>query len=299
MCAAALSVSPTVGCGGFELPQPPDMSALVDSYENPSGDLNADNVKDVAAGIVSAIQAARNGAPIEDTDAMVGALQKVGGGTTDTTSGTSSNTYTDDYKQADVGAGEQTVAGSKIDIGASIKLRRICRGWEDSKQIDANVNGTVELNVALDQGGLLPTVWGRLERCRVKRDNVNIEMTGDVRVHFGSGQPRVGLQDLSKAGYLVEIQGDLKATRDGAPIDVGAHISYWVFANGHVHLNVVLADDTNVVFGVNLPVLLPTADPDLGGAVLGHQDTWACQVSLANDNGSCINDEDAAMVVKW
>ena len=289
-----------VGCGGFELPVPPDMSALVDSYENPSGDLNVDNVKDVAAGIVSALQAARNGAPIEETDALVGALQKVGGGTTDTMSGTSSTNYTDDYRQpTDVGAGEQTVSGSKIDIGASIKLRRICRGWEEPKQIDASVNGTLELNVALDQAGLLPTVWGRVERCRVKRDNVNIEMTGDVRVHFGGGQPRVGLRDLAKAGYLVEIKGDLKATRDGAQIDVGAHISYWVFANGHVHLNVVLADDTNVVFGVNLPVLLPTADPDLGGAVLGRRDSWACQVSLANDNGSCTNNQDAAMVVTW
>jgi hypothetical protein len=35
--AACFGLSTLVGCGGYELPTPPDMGSLVQQYENPTG----------------------------------------------------------------------------------------------------------------------------------------------------------------------------------------------------------------------------------------------------------------------
>jgi hypothetical protein len=290
-----------VGCGQFELPDPPDMSGLVEEYQKPDGRLDSDNAEEVAGEIGSYVELAREGAPIELTDSLVGSIQKLGGGETE---GSNDEAETDlaapfEYDDTmDVGAGEQTVSGNKIDIGAKVKLHHICRGWEDKKRIDAKENGTAELNAALDRAGLLSTVWGQLDHCRIKRAETEVELTGDIRLHFGTTASRVGLRALKDIGYFMEFTGNLKAMRGEERVDVDANLSFWVLSKRRIHMKVDLLDGTNVVLVLDPETLRPVETPNLEAGLRTRDATWTCKLDLDNANGSCAEAE-TDTVVQW
>jgi hypothetical protein len=109
----------------------------------------------------------------------------------------------------------------------------------------------------------------------------------------------VGLQALKNIGYLVEIDGTAKAMQGDAGIDASVHISYRVFANGHVHLKIALADDTNVILAVGVDGLRPTGGPSVAGGLLARDGNWGCEVSLADGNGMCADDANVQPDLKW
>lgn len=298
-CAACLATM--VGCAQFELPDPPDMSRLVKEYQEPDGRLDSDNAEEVAAEIGRRVELTREGAPIELTDSLVGSIQELGGGETE---GSNDEADTDlaasfEYDdKMDVGAGEQTVSGNKIDIGAKVKLHHICRGWEDKKRIDAEKNGTAELNAALDRAGLLPTIWGQLDHCRIKRAETEVELTGDIRMHFGTTARRVGLRALKDIGYFVEFTGSLKAMRGEEMVDVDANISFWVLSKRRIHMKVNLLDGTNVVLVLDPETLQPIETPNLEAGLRTRDATWTCKLDLDDAKGSCAEAE-TDTVVKW
>jgi hypothetical protein len=299
-CVACLSLVTVVGCDGFELPTPPDMSALVKAYQKPDGELDADNAEQLAEEIGNCVDRTRNGAPIELVSSLVGRLQKIGGGGANVSDDESAGTDGFDYQEpSDVGAGEQSVSGNKIDIGASVRVHHVCRGWDEIKHIDADVNGTAELNFALDRRGLLPTVWGRLDHCRLKRSELQLELTGDLRVHFGTNAPRVGLQVLKEIGYLVEFDGTVQATRGDETIEVETGLNFRVFPNGQIQLKVDLADGTNVILALDPTTLQPISEPMLQAGLLTRNGIWACKLNLDDVNGSCVDDASADSVVTW
>ena len=286
-----------VGCGGFELPDPPDMSALVRDYQHPDGELDSENVEQVATEIKGSIEETGTAAPIELTDMLVDDLETVGGGSPDADSDAPA---ADDDKVEDVGAGEQSVLGNKIDLGARVKLHRICRGWEDTKRIDEDENGTFEVTATLDRRGLIPTVWGRLDHCRVKRGGMNIELTGDIRVRFGTTEPRVGLKSLKRIGYLVELDGTVRAMRGEDTEEVDTHVSFQVFPDGTVRVKVGLPDETHVLLVVDPIALRPTrSDPMLDAGVVARDKTWACTLNLIELNGRCADEVSTDSVVQW
>lgn len=283
------------GCGGFELPTPPDMTALVKEYESPDGTLTGDNAKVVAEDVGTTFPGLRDRAPTEVVDALVAAMQKLGGGSATSTPPAGSSPSSEPTV---VGAGEQSVAGNKIDVGASVKMHHICRGWQAEKVVDEKTNGNVEVSLALDRRGLLPTIWGHLEHCRLQHNGGNLELTGDLNVHFGTTQPRIGFQYLTQIAYFVEFSGHVKAMKGDQSLDVDTHFTYRIFPDGHVHMAVDLADGTNVILALDAAALVGT-DPSLDTGLLARNVTWACQFDLAAVSGSCADGADAASVIKW
>jgi hypothetical protein len=299
--AVCLSLLTVVGCGGFELPDPPDMSRLVREYQRPDGELDPANAEEVAEEIVDCVDRARVGAPIELTDSLVGSMQELGGGEAEGSNDEAESDLAEPFEyddDMDVGAGEQTVSGNKIDIGARLKVHHICRGWEDKKRIDEEENGTAELNVALDRSGLLPTVWGQLDHCRIKRAETEVELTGEIRLHFGTTAPRVGLRALKNIGYFVQFVGNMKAMRGDEMIDVDADLSFWVLGKSRVHMKVNLPDGTNVVLVLDPETLRPIDAPMLEAGLRTRAAIWACQLDLDNKNGSCT-ETNTDTVVQW
>jgi hypothetical protein len=146
---------------------------------------------------------------------------------------------------------------------------------------------------------LLPTVWGYVDHCRVNRNGVNTELTGDVRVHFGTKEPRVGLQLLQTIGYLVELDGNVKAMQGDQMIDVDRHITFRIFPDGRVHVKVDQPDGKNLVLALAPLALATPGDPMLEAGVLARDVTWACNFNFTDVKGSCADDAGAAANVQW
>jgi hypothetical protein len=296
-----------VACSDFELPTPPDMSELVDEYQNPEGTLDPENAKMVAEEIRDTIEQARNGAPIELMDSLVGNLQKLGGGEADSQDAEADASDAEaegpdmfDYAgDNDVAAGEQSVSGNRIDVGARVKVHHICRGWSAKKRIDEDENGTAELNLALDRQGLIPTIWGELDHCRLIRADTKVELTGRVRLHFGTHAPRVGLRALKQIGYLVELDGNLKAIRGETTIDLDADFTFWILENRQIHMKVDLPNGTEVVLVLAPAALLPIDEPMLEAGLRTRNATWDCKFYLADVSGSCVNLAGSEPDVTW
>jgi hypothetical protein len=291
--ATCLSFLTLVGCGSFELPTPPDMSALVEDYQNPDGALDGSNAMQLGAEIGTSVEELRGRAPTELLTQLVYYLQKVGGG-----SGDPSKPPAGSLDDTTDMAGEQTVSGNKIDIGASIKLHHICRGWQEPRKVDA-ANGSLEMNVALDRQGLLPVVWGYLDHCRLIRNGVSVELTGDLRVRFGTTQSRIGLQLLSQIGYIVELDGSVKAMKGDQEIDTDTHLTFRVFVDGRVHMKIDMPDGRNVVVALDPLALGSAAGPMLEAGLLTRNVSWACTLDLLDVKGSCADGADASSVIKW
>jgi hypothetical protein len=297
-CAVWLASATIIACGEFVLPVPPDMSRLVERYQSPNGELRFDTVEQIAAQVTESIGLALDGAPIELTSSLVDKLQEIGGGSPGVL-GAASDASTSDAS-SDTGAGEQTVSGNRFDIGAKLRLRHICRGWGARNRIDKDENGTAVLDGALDHRGMLPTVWGHLDRCRMKRSDADLELTGGIRVHFGTTAKRVGLRHLKQIGYFVEFEGLINAVRGDEAVATTRLITFRSLRDGTIHVNVNLPDGTNVVVALDATTTLqPIADSMLDARLLTRSATWACKLNLDDAKGSCIDDTSAESVVTW
>lgn len=273
------------------------MSRLVREYQKPDGDLDSENVEQVATEIASTVERASTGAPVELTDSLVGNLQELD-------EGQKPKEPPEDAEDAEfnqptnAAAGQQTILGNKIDIGARIRVHHICRGWADDAPIDEKENGSAELQVALDQRGLLPTVWGHVDGCRLKRSGVNLELTGDLSIRFGTTQDRVGLRALNQVGYLVQFKGRVRAMRGDEEREIDGTLSFRVLPNRHVQVKVDLPDGTNVVFVVDSAELQPDTLTFEGGLLTRDAD-WTCKINLASADGSCVDETGADLDLKW
>jgi hypothetical protein len=300
-CAAWFGVVALAGCSGFSLPNPPDMSALVEQYTHPDGYLDRDTVEEITRKIVERIQQSQGGAPIALSDELINSLGKLGNRPPATTgngigagSGDSMTTDT-----VDAGAGTQSVLGNKINVGAVVKVHHICGGWYN--RIDEDQNGSADLTVTFDQGGLIPTVWGELTHCRFLNLGSQVELDGEVNLRLGTDEARIGLKALKTIGYLVQFDGSASTTRSGKQISADGTASFRVFPTGVVQMNVNLSNGTNVLGVFDQGVLTTQVNQGtmLAAGIQGSDTSWACQFSAATLTGMCTNELDPSMVVKW
>lgn len=274
------------GCGDMELPPPPDMSELVQAYSEPSGDLDPSIAVDFGKRLVDTLVENRNSAPIEVAGALVGNLQDLGGGEA-----------TDGEVPADAGAGAQEVNGSRIDIAAIARVHRICRGW-GAEPLNEAENGSLDLTATLDQRGLIPTIWGSANNCRFTRGDTSVQMDGDVRIHFGDGEPRVGLRYLKEVGYLFTFEGVLSLTKGEQHSELELRSHFKAFATGEVWILLTLSDGTRVIAVVDTSALNPgSGQATLTLGVLGRDERWQCTVNTDTGSGSCTSNENS--VVSW
>ncbi len=281
-------VALTSGCSEeVELPDPPDMAALIQAYQTPNGKIDSQTAVSFGKTMAATVDSGQRSSPVEVVGEMVHEMQDVGGGEATTPS-------------ADAGSGEQSVAGGRIDLSAIIRLNRTCRGWGDTRTDDP-ANGTFDMTVTLDQAGVIPTVWGTLSGCRTQRADNFVELNGDLRIHFGENQPRVGLRYLTSVGYLIEYEGKVKTTRGGELTELDVHSHFQIGANREVRFLINLGDGTNVIGIVDPTTIAPTyANPTAQIAVLERDNTrWTCTVDIKNATGSCTSQSVPPETVTW
>jgi hypothetical protein len=305
ICAVWFSAIASAGCSGFSLPNPPDMSALVTQYTNPDGELNPDTAEEVATQVVDRVNRSQGGAPIALSNELIQSLAKLGNRVPKSTgngigAGNGDGTPDDVDTTTDAGAGTQSVLGNKIDVGAVVKVHHICAGWHN--RIDEEENGFADLTVTFDQGGLIPTIWGQLTKCRLQRGASQVELDGEVNLHLGTVQPRIGLRALKTISYLIEFNGSASVMRNGQQVSGEGTASFRVFPSGIVQMNVELANGTNVlgVFQQGVLTTTVTSGTMLAAGVQASNATWGCQLAVNGVvGGSCTNEADPSMVVTW
>jgi hypothetical protein len=274
------------------------MSELVQAYEKPNGKLDVDNASALGNEVVDAVTESQVGAPIEVSNDLVDSLARLGGikPQDEDVADAASNP-----ESVDAGAGTPTVAGNKIDVAASAKIHRICRGWNN--RIDEAKNGFAELTVTFDRRGLIPTIWGQLAHCRFKRGITSVELDGVIQIHFGTNQPRIGLRALRSVGYLVEFDGSAMALRDdGTERHADVSANFRVFLNGVVQVNVNMADGTNVLAVFASDTLRPagTLPTMISAGIVTRDAKWACDINAMAATGECTNQSDPnAAVLRW
>jgi hypothetical protein len=235
MKSALLAPLPAVGLAGVLLgcsnsgvvkPRAPDMTALVESYDRPTGELDPRDTADIAAavGVVGTL--------LDNTE-ILPRVRELLGDLLDPVN------FDDLNESADNG-------GLNLNLRANgyLKATRICPGWASSPEVNA-ANGSILATATFSQRGPDPVVWGTVDSCRYRVGDRRIELTprgaGDaLRVYWGEDVDRESLdtQDLVISVNLrADIDGesaaaavDLRVLGDGAleyrvPVDSGVVIA--------------------------------------------------------------------------
>lgn len=93
--------------------------------------------------------------------------------------------------------------GALPEPNAVIAIDHDCPGWEESSaDVNAEPSGSVQLNMLLDLGNIVPVVWGDAAQCqflaRVNERTRPYAYDGELAVHFGEDPVSTGqsLRDL-------------------------------------------------------------------------------------------------------
>lgn len=267
------------GCSDFDLPAAPDMSALSRAYSEPNGEINAETAQGLGTEVVSTVGEAREDSPLEIAGSLVDNLQEVGGSQTEG--------ETDDSSKPLL---------ANVDVAAVARLHHTCGGWETAP----DARGSVHVTATLDNDGVIPTAWGNFETCRFERGAADVELDGDLRIHFGENQRRVSFASLARTKYLFEYEGHVVTEVDGVHSEFELHSHFRVTETRQVQFLIGLEDGTNVI-GVFEPLDLdPLYGPSmLTMGLLTRDSSWICSVNLTNASGTCTDTDDPTSVVSW
>ena len=214
MKSALLAPLPAVGLVGVLLgcsnsgvvkPRAPDMTALVESYERPTGELDVRDSADIAAavGVVGRL--------LDSTEILPRVRELLG----DLLAPVN---FEDVNESADNG-------GLNLDLRANgyLKATRICPGWASAPEVDL-ANGTILATATFSQRGPDPVVWGTVDACRYRVGSSRIELTpradGDaLRVYWGEDvdQESLDTQDLV---ISVNLRADIDGESAAAAVDL-------------------------------------------------------------------------------
>lgn len=294
----------------FKLPSPPDMSALVQAYDHPTGTVDAPKLRAVATAVGAIRNTLASDAPIELVRDLVARLVRSGGGdagqvsdeadggAADTSPDASTTDITFDAGTAPTSnPGQQTILGRKFDVAAIVQLHRACR---DQPNDETSGVGSVDMTAVVDKDGVNPTVWGEVTRCRRARDRLGAQLDGALRIHFGTNQARVGLLNLRELGYLVEFEGTVIVDVLNQSGQTNLHLDFRVLGNEQIQFNITQDDGTNVVAVVEPRQLSPGSEDSMLTVGLMTRDTnWRCEISAKGTDGLCTDALDATKMVSW
>lgn len=181
MISMSLLVSLTaLGCLGCAEPEPrptpPDLSALVAAYAEPSGEVTRESARLLVA------DGARDLTLVSEAGPFVGLIEKM---------------FTDlaGVGGQDNGLAAQksglTVSGVKVEAGGWIVYNRLC-----PRANGMGGRGTIRATALIDIDAFEPVIWGRLSDCRVDGSGID----GDLALHIDwvDGEP---------AGVIARING--------------------------------------------------------------------------------------------
>lgn len=203
--AATLGALCACTAPAFEKPQPPDMRALLQRYESPTGSFDPDDAEVLAAAVTLF------GQVVGDTDVVARVTDFLGAVVEPITA-----IQPREPEEPDTGS-EPFELSLRAD--GYLVATRICPGWTLPSVVDAD-NGLARVTVTFSEAGLDPVVWGTLEDCRYRVEDRRIELTPSgerdaLRVYWGEG---VRVSTLSEAGALLSLA--LRASVDGSQLDL-------------------------------------------------------------------------------
>lgn len=254
------------GCGTgqtFDPPTPPDMTELVESYEQPSGTLTPQTALEVAQGLV---------VTAKDLQSAALLVKSVSSGAESLNQAKEEGTA--ETSEGGLATAEQALSTS-IDFWA--RATWICTGWEgDDAPVDEKW-GKVVLTAVGDRDGLDDVIWGALKSCRLLQDDGGQQdIDGDVRVYY---------PDQSAGRDLLIAFSGTWLGAAGAPTDLD--IDFRVVGDALI----TLQEASNGSFLVQVP-FDGLEGLSAGGAlqIRDASDTWSCTVKTDLEGGTCTHD---------
>ncbi len=259
-----------VGCGGADVaekPTPPDMSALIDAYRAPTGDLDAASLNDVVALITETVAA------IDSADALVSLLDEIlDGALEETGSGIAP-------VGKSIGMRQQAVS---LEGDGFVEIRYICSGFGANAPIDEDENGSIRLTATFTEAGVDPVVWGNLAGCKETTGDGDLVIDGEANLHLGTlGDLELDQAEIASAPVLLELIAnvqlggevliddrlDFRVCREAG--DPGSANDTQCLGAG-VELKVDLDDGSHLIF-----FIASSGDRNMGG-IRARNVTWIC-----------------------
>ena len=181
-----------------DVPEPPDMGALLASYQAPTAPFTADTVAEIVTRQQALLDELDRMGGLAPVLAALGVLGGETGGSTTVAAGDGSDTLA-----SGLSAGGVTVTGNGF-----LTLTRACAGWLGATEPDAD-DGSIRLTAVFSDEGFDAVVWGEALQCRYLAGNHRLLLDGQVRVHTGT----LLAGDATAAEVTVAFNGS--ATVDG------------------------------------------------------------------------------------
>jgi hypothetical protein len=267
-CLAAGLLLAACAAQTVDVPTPPDLSALVRSFEHPSLPFDATTVdsivkkKDAVFNLLDGL---------DELKPVLDALGALGGSTGTDTSGQALGPGV----EVEVRGGGLTAGGVTVEGQGYLVLTRVCPGWEASATTDPSVGGTVSLTAVFSDEGFNAVVWGEARTCRYAYGGHLLQLDGTV--HLDTGGLLMG--EEQGVQVLLEFAGTAKVDDQAYSADVSFRIAV---SSERVEINLDLGDGN---------VLFYAQQTDQG--FVASNGSWTCDFGV----GSCSNGTDT--VALW
>lgn len=284
-----------VGCGTLDLPEPPDMTELVQAYNAPTGNLTAENAGALWTDVMDIADEMRVASPVELANDVTTDLSTLGGQSEEPPAAGPDDGLVDS-------PGPEELNGNRIDLAAIAVINRVCGGWEAAEaEANANRDGLLQLTATFDSAGFIPTIWGSLRTCRFSRSDFRAELDGELRIHFGDGEERVPLRSLRRVAYLVEFDGDvLVRASDETELEFSTRLHFKYVPPSEIQLLVDVPGQGAVIVLFNAESLdPPVAAPLVEVGLWTRAARYRCAISTDNLSGRCEDETDASAVISW
>jgi hypothetical protein len=255
---AAISVSASLGSCAPAEPSPPDVSAKLDAYENPTAEVNGDimaavadrieelrddigdsEVFDEILAVIADVQEELDAATVRTCSggAMNGSACEADADCPDGTcvanlvlNGTCNGGPNDGSGCADDADCPDGTCGDGVAYpspSGALQAKFICEGWDESQTELDPANGVINLTLTLGAEGIGPLVWGEAEACKfpvvteVARFDASYD--GSLAVHLGG--PVSTSQNLYELPITFFITGTIGFEGADLPVDVSYRVA--------------------------------------------------------------------------
>jgi hypothetical protein len=182
-CFFAVSLS---ACSSLDLPEGPDLSALNQTYEEPGGQVNPENVSEIVETARAAYEEVR---AFTALDFVVETLDQVG-------------EVIQDFSDVDPEHPRQ------VDVVSDTTT--ICPGFGDNGETDPD-NGSLTFTLTIEASRVTPTIWGRFDQCKLVDAKTQISLDSSIDLYITGD---LDLTDLVFKSYLFRLNGDLKVNEN-------------------------------------------------------------------------------------
>jgi hypothetical protein len=161
------SLVPALACSDLpDRPEPPDMSALVAAYANPSADLDQATADELAADLRARLDLSDALDHLESwvDDVLAPALEQDGGGTA---------------RRRD------TTSSVRLEGDGFARIEHVCGGWGAEPVVDEDANGHLALTTTFTEAGFDPVIWGEAVECRTVIADHEVLLDGGVNLWIG------------------------------------------------------------------------------------------------------------------